>query len=231
MRLAVVGANGRMGQEILLAVKGKKEVKQLIGVVRQGVATGYHRTAVGLSQQLANESDLLIDFSLAKSFDKVLLFCKKNKLPLVSGVTGLSERQQKKLKLAAKVIPILWSPNMSLGVATLRKALRSLQSMQDYDAQIIEWHHRNKKDSPSGTAVVMHNDLKQLKLKSLAKPVGIRGGGIFGTHKVYFMSNDETLVFEHKANGRSVFATGAVKAALWLAKRKPGLYTMEDVLI
>ena len=102
MRLAVVGANGRMGQEILLAVKGKKEVKQLIGVVRQGVATGYHRTAVGLSQQLANESDLLIDFSLAKSFDKVLLFCKKNKLPLVSGVTGLSERQQKKDKACSK---------------------------------------------------------------------------------------------------------------------------------
>ena len=230
MKIAVVGANGRMGQEILRASLGVKEKVEFIGVVRSGEAKDYSLSSEGLTEKLAKTIDVVIDFSLPTNFENVLSFCEKHRKPLVSGVTGLSVRQKKTLTQYAKKTPILWSSNMSLGVILLRKALKALKDISGFDVQIIEWHHRNKRDNPSGTAKALEDELSKIGPKSMGTPMGVRGGGIVGIHKVCLMSMEEILVFEHQALNRSCFALGAIKAALWLRKKKPGLYSMDDVL-
>ena len=123
--------------------------------------------------------------------------------------------------------PVFYSANMSLGVAALRKAMQVFNYLSDFDFQIVEFHHNQKKDNPSGTALMLQKALP--KSSKSKQPVGVRGGGIFGIHNVYAMSESEIIEFSHTALNRQVFAKGAVKVAKWLHEQKPGrLYTFED---
>lgn len=229
LQVAVIGAGGRMGQEIRDVLSQRKDASAQVGVVRRGEALGFERSETSLEAAALKSADVWIDFSTLESFSANLKAAVKAGRPLVSGVTGLTQAHLKELQQAGKKIPVLWSPNMSFGIAALRKALSVASELEGFDFQIEEFHHRHKKDKPSGTALYLQKTLAQHAKGPLPEPLAIRGGGIFGVHKVWMMSDEETICFEHQALNRRVFAKGAVQAALWLAPRKAGLYTMDDL--
>lgn len=230
VKIAVIGAGGRMGQEITKVIQQTKGLEAFVAVSRTQV-DGYAHSVNDLKDPMLARANILIDFSSVELFDRVLELAVKLKKPLVCGVTGITEAQKKKLKLASTKIPILWSSNMSLGVAVLKEALTSFSALHGFDFQIEEFHHNKKKDNPSGTAITLQETLTSVVKTSVPAPIGIRGGGIFGVHKVWAMSDEETLCFEHQALNRTVFARGAVRCASWLVKKKkPGMYSMSEVL-
>ena len=229
MRIAVLGANGKMGQEISRLLKPSKIAEASLGIVRQGMAEGFKKSANKLNAKDFKDIDVIIDFSSLESMSANLQFAEDLKIPLVSGITGITAKEDKKLIQTGKKIPLLWAPNTSLGVATLMKALESLNTLKKFDFQIEEFHHSQKKDSPSGTAVFLQKKLEKVVGKKCPSPVSVRGGGIFGIHKIYAMSENEIICFEHSALNRKLFAEGAIEAALWLSTQKKGLYQMQDM--
>lgn len=231
IKLGLVGSSGRMGQEISKAAKDAGCMDLYIGVSRSSENSHFVHQTKNIQDDKLKEVDLLIDFSSPELFDEALQAAVKFKKPFISGTTGLSEKQFKNIEKAAKKIPILWASNMSLGVALLNEAIKLFSQLNDFDFQIEEFHHNKKKDNPSGTAKTLQQTLELSVEKQLPPIVGIRGGGIFGIHKVYAMSDQETLCFEHTALHRAVFAQGAIRAGLWLYKKKPGLYKMSEVLL
>ncbi len=230
LNIAVFGASGRMGQEIRQLLGESKSLTPALGISSKGGAEGFQKTAKKLEAKDFKKIDVLIDFSIADSFSQVVQFAAENNLPLVSGTTGISEADKKLMSKAAQKIPLLWAPNMSLGIATLEKALSALAALKHFDFQIEETHHIHKKDSPSGTALLLQKKLQDVVGRSLPKPLAMRGGGVFGVHQVHVLGQNETLVFEHRALNRKLFAEGAVIAAQWLSSRKKGLYTLQDIL-
>lgn len=229
INVAVVGAAGKMGKEILEVLKGSKEFTPYLAIARKGKVDGYNKSAP-INQADFSRVDVIIDFSSPEILPQVLEVAMKTKTPLVCGTTGITDIHKKNLETTSKKIPILWAPNMSLGVAILRKALVALQSADGFDIQVEEIHHKHKKDRPSGTAKIIQADLEKITEKKLPAPLVVRGGGVFGIHKIYAHSADEALCFEHQALNRRVFAAGAVRAARWIIKKKPGLFTIEDVI-
>ncbi len=229
MKVAVIGAGGRMGQEIQKALVQAKGCEAFLGVVRTRKAEGFSFSTNDLKSDLLKKADIWIDFSSLESFSAVLKAAVKMKKPLVSGITGLQAKHFRELKRAGRSIPVLWSPNMSFGIAALKKALAIAKELHDFDFQIEEFHHRHKKDKPSGTGIYLQKELVKQVQKKVPEPLAIRGGGIFGVHKVWMMSDEEVLCFEHQALNRSVFAKGAVKAAAWLASQEKGLYSMDEL--
>jgi 4-hydroxy-tetrahydrodipicolinate reductase len=174
--------------------------------------------------------DAVIDFSLPALTMEVIEWCVKNRKPLVSGVTGIESGHKKALESAAAMIPVLWAPNMSLGVAVLVRMLSQLSHLEGFDFQIEELHHNKKKDKPSGTALFLQEKLTVAIGHEAPEPLAIRGGGIFGIHRVWAMGEEETITLEHTAMNRRVFARGALRATKWLLDKGPGLYRMDDVL-
>lgn len=229
LKVAVIGAQGRMGLEIRNALAISKSALPYLGIVRNGVADGFLRSSTLVDKKALSEADVWIDFSGLDAFSDVLGLACELKKPLVSGVTGLGDKEKKMLTKSGQKTPLLWAPNMSLGIAALRKALAIAAELEGFDFQIEEFHHRHKKDRPSGTAILLQNELKKYVTGALPEPVSVRGGGIFGVHKVWMMSQEETICLEHQALSRAVFAKGAVAAATWLAKRPKGLYTIDDL--
>ncbi len=229
-KVTLVGANGRMGKEIFALLQKSKILCPSIAVIRNGNISGFDKFVTDLNEITSDETDVIIDFSGLETFEHSLNISKNLKKPIISGVTGINSKQKKHLAEISKHIPVLWSANMSLGVATLKKALSALKGLDGFDFQIEELHHNKKKDNPSGTALMLQNELLNVVQKEVPQPIGIRGGGIFGVHKVYAMAEEEFLVFEHTALNRTVFAKGAIKAAEWILKKPPGLYSMDDVI-
>ena len=220
--LGVYGATGRMGQEILNIAEHEKGWDGVVAIARNG-----------FDEVIPKDVDVIVDFSSPAGLMDAIDWCVKNKTPLVSGTTGMSPAERKKMEAAAKEIPVLWAPNMSLGVHVMARALKTLAALQDWDVQVEETHHRYKKDKPSGTALFFQNELKQiLPKKDLPEPLSQRLGGVVGIHRVSAGSDEELLIFEHQALSRTVFARGALTAAAWLAKRKgkAKLYQMSDVI-
>ena len=221
-KIAVMGSTGKMGQEILQVLKQKK------------ISAAEFSEGKPANKKNLTGAEAIIDFTTAEAFDEILQLAVESKTPFVSGTTGISADQKRALSLASKKIPVLWAPNMSLGVALLKKAVETLAQLHGFDFQIEEFHHRHKKDRPSGTALALQETL-QASLKkhgnkaALPAPLVGRAGGIVGIHKVYAASEEELLCFEHQALNRRVFAKGAVQAAEWLADKKPGLYHIEDL--
>ena len=196
------------------------------------------------------EADVVIDFSTAKAADGLLADCAEKGLPLVLCTTGLSEEQLQKMREASAKIAILRSANMSLGINLLLKlvkdAARTL-APAGFDIEILEKHHHRKIDAPSGTALALADsindamggeyhvklDRSQTREKRDQKEIGIqaiRGGNIVGEHDVFFCGEDEIVTISHTANSRAIFGKGAIAAAKFLAGKKPGLYSMEDVI-
>lgn len=225
--IAIVGASGKMGQEIHHILNLKKISH--FGITKSGKAENYEKVFQMKSASFQNASGI-IDFSLPEAFGDVLQYAIKNELPLVCGTTGLSAQQMNEMKKAAQTIPILWSANMSIGIAVLKKAIQNFSALSGFDFQIEEFHHNQKKDSPSGTGIALQQVLQESVDQKLPEILSIRAGGIIGTHKIHAVSNEEHLIFEHQALSRRVFASGAVQAYLWLQKQKKGLYTIEDMI-
>jgi 4-hydroxy-tetrahydrodipicolinate reductase len=173
--------------------------------------------------------DVAVDFSLPEAFDAVLALCVARKSGFVSGTTGLHEAQRIALEEAARVVPVLWASNFSIGVAVLADAVaRAASALPGWDCDVVEAHHAGKRDAPSGTAL----SLGEAAGKGGATPryASLRAGDIVGEHTVQFTGRGERLEFIHRATSRDVFAHGALQAARWLAGRQPGQYRMSDLL-
>ncbi len=197
------------------------------------------------------QAEVVIDFTFHSCVASNIKNAIENNQAVVLGTTGLSEAEKQGVQGAAKQISIVWAANMSLGVNLLLELVKRAAEVLDtrYDIEIVEAHHRLKKDAPSGTALMLAEAAaagRNVALKDVAcygregivgeRPQGeigihaIRGGAIVGDHTVSLIADEECVEISHKANSREAFATGALRAALWLANRKPGIYTMRDVL-
>jgi 4-hydroxy-tetrahydrodipicolinate reductase len=231
-RLTVIGASGRMGREIL-ALAHEMGFPVTAGVSRKAHAllSGelQLKSVERISDVDSSATDVVVDFSMPENTSEVLRWCVQNSKALVSGVTGLSESDRKLLQQASAKIAVLWAPNMSLGIAVMARMLAGFKSLEDFEFQIEELHHKRKKDSPSGTALFLQSKLTSIVGRA-PEPVAIRGGGIFGIHKAWAMGEEETLTIEHTAMNRRVFARGALRAASWIVGRPAGLYCMDDAL-
>ena len=197
------------------------------------------------------QAEAVIDFTFHSCVTSNIQQAVANKQAVVLGTTGLSEDEKQVVREASKQIPIVWAANMSLGVNLLLELVKRAAEVLDthYDIEIVEAHHRLKKDAPSGTALMLAEAAaagRKVALKDVAcygregivgeRPKGeigihaVRGGAIVGDHTVALISDEECVEITHKASSREAFAAGALRAALWLAHRKPGIYTMRDVL-
>lgn len=230
-KLAIIGISGRMGSEIrLLAPEFAFDVTSGVAS-RLAEAEKAGLQIVGSVKELSPaDIDVVIDFSLPDLTSHVIAWCERNNKALVSGVTGISAKHKSEMEAAAKKISILWAPNMSLGVAVLARMLSQLQHLEDFEFQIEELHHKHKKDRPSGTALFLQEKLKEAVSSQVPEPLAIRGGGIFGIHRVWAMGEEETITLEHTAMNRRVFARGALRAARWIFGKAPGLYRIDNVL-
>jgi len=200
------------------------------GVSRSGKQIGNITTVIHPTELDSANPEVVIDFSLPEMTAAVASWCADRKIPLVSGVTGISKDEKDSIAKAAKSIPVLWAPNMSLGVAVMVRMLREFSKLEGFQFQIEELHHIRKKDKPSGTALFLQDALTKAVGPDVPAPLAIRGGGIFGIHRAWAMGEEEMITVEHNAMNRRVFARGALRAAKWLLGQKAGLYVMDDVL-
>jgi len=263
LKIGVSGCGGRMGRMValeLLETKGTRliggidaadspylgrDLGEMAGVGSLGIKAGSDALA------LFRIADAVIDFSWpAASVGHAKIAAATGKA-LVIGTTGLDATQESALKQAARKAPILWAPNMSVGINLLLELVReaAAQLGPEYDIEILEMHHRYKVDAPSGTALALGRaaaagrdvDLGKKRAGARNGATGprkagdigfavLRGGDEIGLHKVMFAGAGETIELSHRATSRRVFARGAVRAAQWLARKKPGLYSMADVL-
>lgn len=227
IRAIIVGRTGRMGVEIENIAKQSGLISIVGGVGRE--AGGLEACFADLEKSSVG-FDVVIDFSLPVATVAVAKACAKRKTPLVSGVTGLTSIEHQALSDAGKVIPVLYSANMSLGIQVLAKALESLKGIEGFDISIEETHHRHKRDRPSGTALLLDDELLKRTGRRAGEIVSLRGGGVIGDHRVMAFSDSEVLTFGHQALNRAVFARGACRAARWIVGKKPGSYTLADTL-
>jgi 4-hydroxy-tetrahydrodipicolinate reductase len=183
-----------------------------------------------------------VDFTLAEAVPANAAACAANGTALVCGVTGLDEAGHAALRRAAESVPVLWAPNMSVGVAVLERLVRlAASALPDFDAGVFEIHHAAKRDAPSGTALALGRALAVARGLGAAdaepgRPgaalgyASLRAGDVIGEHSVTLAGSGERLELAHRATDRAIFARGALRAAAWLAGRAPGIYTLEDVL-
>lgn len=257
LRVAVLGANGRMGRAVVrLAHEAGMQVVAAIGAGDAGKDAGELAGVGTLGVKLVHEvavlgtsdAQVVVDFSAPDALAAALPHCAKAKLALVSGTTGLHEIARAALADAALLTPVLWEPNMSVGVhllsALVKQAARALG--ESYDIEVVEAHHRAKVDAPSGTAVRLADAAREVRASSTyvhgregrpgprkATEIGmhaVRGGDVVGDHTVIFAALGERVELTHKASSRDIFARGAIRAAIWAHGKTAGLYDMRDVL-
>lgn len=249
VKIIMHGCNGKMGQVITDMVKNDDTAEIVAGIdVVDNRDNGYPVfTDIDACDVPA---DVIIDFAAAVAVDKLLDYSVKHKIPVVLCTTGLSEAQIAKIEEASRKVAVLRSANMSLGINTLMKLLKEAANIfapAGYDIEIVEKHHNQKVDAPSGTALALADsinearnneyeyvyDRSQVRKKRDKKELGIsavRGGTIVGEHEVIFAGVDEVIEFKHTAYSKSVFAKGAVEAGKYLAGKSAGLYNMSDVI-
>ena len=244
------GCNGHMGRVITDIVKEDDVIEIVAGIDKfTGIENPYP-----VFTSLAEcdvQADVVIDFSNAAAVDELLDVCVEKTLPVVLCTTGLSEEQLQKVEEASKKVAVLRSANMSLGINLLMQLLKEatkVLSPAGYDIEIVEKHHNQKLDAPSGTAIALADsineaadgqyeyvyDRSQVRKKRDKKELGIsavRGGTIVGEHEVLFAGIDEVIEFKHTAYSRTVFGKGAVEAAKFLAGKEAGKYDMSDVVL
>jgi 4-hydroxy-tetrahydrodipicolinate reductase len=263
MKVAIIGAAGRMGKVLIEAVDGTDGLQLGAAIVEPGNSligadagdmTGIGKTGVAMVGSLADvkdDFDVLIDFTFPDLTLENARFCLAHGKSHVIGTTGLSDAEKQQLAQVAENVPVVFAPNMSVGVSVVLNLLRTAAAAlgDDYDVEIIEAHHRHKKDAPSGTALRMGEvvaDALGRNLKECAvygregftgertrKEIGfetIRAGDVVGDHTVLFATEGERIEITHKASSRMTFAKGAMRAALWLKNKPAGLYDMQDVL-
>ena len=225
------GASGRMGQA-LLRLAAEEESLSVVAAVSESVG---QRVVDGIPQfsaiELANVPafDVAIDFSMPTAFGSVLALCVERGAPLVCGTTGLGDTQKSALADASTRIATLWSSNFSLGVAVLTALAESAaRALPGWDCDIVESHHKNKLDAPSGTALSL--GLAVEHVGATPRYASLRAGDIIGEHTVQFTTAGERIELIHRASNRDIFARGALHAAVKMVGRAPGAYRLTDLI-
>lgn len=239
-KIVIAGSKGRMGQ-MLIACASRQPETPIVGQIDLGDDL----------RSVIEQGDVVIEFSSHDATPGIAELCAQHKKALVIGTTGHSAAAQDRIRAQQTVIPIVWTANYSTGVNTLfwltRKAAEILGP--GFDLEVVEMHHRLKKDAPSGTATALAQILAEVRHQQLEKVIchgrqgitgertateigmhSIRGGDVVGDHTVIFAATGERVELTHKASSRETFAQGALRAAQWVVKQKPGIYDMQDVL-
>ncbi len=235
MNLGLYGSSGKMGAAIekLIEQDQNKFFTPFLAVGKR-TSTLFAISVNDLrdvEQSVMSEVDVWIDFSSAEGLVNLLKFTQNTKTPVVSGSTGLGPPDFSILKKHSKSRPLFWASNLSPGLWTFRQAIKTFASIKNFDFEIDEIHHNQKKDQPSGTAKTLQIDVEKAIGRKINKPQSRRMGGVFGIHNVTAASQNEVITFQHQALNRSVFAEGALRAAAWLVKKKPALYLMDDMCL
>lgn len=260
VKIAVNGACGRMGARIAALVFEDPELELIAALERQGhlslgkdagAVAGCGETGIKIATVLNAHADVLIDFSSPESTVAIAEVCAKKGIALVVGTTGLNPQQHEKIQQFSGKIPCLVSPNMSVGVNVMFNLVAQVSKMagKEFDIEIIETHHRFKKDSPSGTALRLAEKICEATDRKMDKDIvygrsgiagerpmnqigihAVRSGDVIGDHTVVFGSLGERIEITHKAHTRDTFARGAIRAAKFIAQKPPGMYSMSDVL-
>lgn len=247
MKVLISGATGRMGIEVANAIEKQDDIQTIcgfgIGENKDSKFPIYDKT-----ENIKEEVDVIIDFSIPKASFEILEYAKKHKIPAVIATTGFTEEELKKIEESSKEIPIFKSSNMSLDINLMAELVQKIaEVLKENDIEIIETHHNRKVDAPSGTAMLLADAINKVfngkkkyvfdrmqKREARSKDeIGfssIRGGNIVGEHTVMFLGENETLEITHKSYSRQVFAEGAIKAARFIVNQKNGLYNMEDLV-
>ncbi len=247
INVILCGASGKVGGFIAEAVKKENDMQIVCGIDK--VNNGQTFPIYSKFSDVSEKADLIIDFSNPILIDDMLQFATARNLPLVIATTGYSDEQIEKIRDASKLIPIFFTFNMSVGVNLICSLAKKAAAIlgDDFDVEIIEKHHNQKLDAPSGTAIMLANavnsvfgdsksyeyDRHSKRQKRSKKEIGIhsvRGGTIVGEHDVIFAGHDETVTISHMAQSKEVFATGAVKAAKFINSKPAGLYDMNDII-
>jgi len=234
IKLGITGACGKMGRRIFELAAFDKDFEVALALEKKGTPLiGRELGKLRVSSNLDGLFlvDVLVDFTLPEATDEHLDYVAKYKKALVLGTTGLSDAQKDKVEEISRIVPVVFTPNMSVGVNVLFSILPEIAKRlgPDYSVEIVEAHHKAKKDAPSGTAKKMAEVIVQVTKKNIPTH-SIRLGDIFGDHTVVFCGNSERIEIKHQAHSRDLFVVGALKAAKWVFQKPAGLYSMQDVL-
>lgn len=249
VKVIMHGCNGKMGQVITKMLASDPDAEIVAGVDARAEALNDYPVFAHL-EDCNVDADVVIDFSNAAAVDHLLEYCANKQLPVVLCTTGLSDKQLEHVEETAKKTAVLKSANMSLGVNLLMKLLKDAARVlapEGFDIEIVEKHHNQKVDAPSGTAIALADSINEelgnsceyiydrsgRRQKRDSREIGIsavRGGTIVGEHEVIFAGEDEVIEFRHTAYSKALFAKGAVTAAKFLAGKGPGRYDMSDVI-
>lgn len=252
LQVGIHGSTGRVGRLLIDNLKKDSDAQPgILHAIEEFDFTIPENVEVTSdTQMLLQKSDVVVDFTIAMGTEALLEEALDNPVPMVIGTTGLSEHQLNLLKEASNKMPILYSTNMSLGVAVMNRLVQiASSSLQDFDIEIVEQHHRYKKDAPSGTAMTFgehaaqargleldavrvsgRNGLIGERSKDEIAIMALRGGDIVGRHTVGFYNDGEFVELNHTATSRDTFAKGAIRAAKWIPNQPNGLYTISDCL-
>ena len=248
-KMIMHGCNGRMGHVIVDLVKEDADIEVVAGVDAFG-ENSYDFPVFKSLDECNVEADVIVDFSNASAVNGLLDYCVAHQIPVVLCSTGLSPEQLDKVKEASAKVAVLKSANMSVGVNALLKVLKEVSPLfaaAGFDIEIVEKHHNQKLDAPSGTAIALADSINESlnneyeyvydrstrREKRPQKEIGIsavRGGTIVGDHDVIFAGHDEVVTLSHRAYSRAIFGKGAIQAAKFLAGKAAGMYDMADVL-
>jgi len=234
IKLGIAGACGKMGRRIFELASYDKDFELALALEKKGtpaIGKDIGKLKISSGSDGVFLIDVLIDFTIPEATEINLDFVAKYRKALVLGTTGLSDAQVNKIEEISKVIPVVFSPNFSIGVNTLFSILPEIAKRlgPDYNIEIIEAHHKQKKDAPSGTAKRLAQVLNDITRREIPTHA-IRLGDIVGDHTVIFCGNSERIEVKHQAHSRDLFALGALKAAKWVFNKPAGLYSMQDVL-
>ena len=247
INLLICGANGRMGKKVLEACALDNSFNPCCGVDMVQNLSNPSFPIYSSFNDVKEKIDCIIDFSAPASLDSILEYSLRNSVPAVLCSTGYTEEHIAKVNKASKKVAFFRSGNMSLGVNTIIELVKqAAKSLYGFDVEIIEKHHHNKVDAPSGTALMLADAVKEVSPEKFytygregivgkrdVNEIGIhavRGGNIVGEHDVIFAGESETVTISHQATDRGVFAMGALKAAKFMVGKKSGLFNMKDVL-
>jgi 4-hydroxy-tetrahydrodipicolinate reductase len=234
IKLGIAGVCGRMGRRIFELASQDKDFELNLALEKKGtpaIGRDIGKLKISSSPDGLFLVDVFIDFTAPEATEANLDYAARYRKALVLGTTGLSEAQLKKVEEVSSVVPVVFSVNMSVGVNTLFSILPEIAKKlgPDYSIEIVEAHHKAKKDAPSGTAKKFGQILTEVTRREI--PVhAIRLGDIIGDHTIIFCGNSERIEIKHQAHSRDLFAQGALKAAKWVFGKPAGLYSMQDVL-